>query len=99
MVEFINQNNLLIDRQSGFRSQLSYLTALTHVIKNINSLDVGRITFLVLLDHSKTFDTVHYSIYASNYLERLTSLQLLTDNNASPLRVTRIVPQASYWDK
>ena len=32
MIEFINQYNLLTDRQSDFRSQHSYLTALTDVI-------------------------------------------------------------------
>ena len=62
MVKSINRYNSLTDRQC-FRSQRSYLTALTDVIEDIrNSKNDGRITFLVLLDHSKPFDTVHHSI-------------------------------------
>ena len=63
MIEFINQYNLLSDRQSGFSPRYSFLTAVTDVIVDIrSSVDDGRITFLVLFDHSKTFDTVQHSI-------------------------------------
>ena len=58
IVEFINLYNLLTDR-----SQHSCLIALTDVIEDIrNSLDDLGITFIVSLDHSKAFDTVHHSI-------------------------------------
>lgn len=59
----IYNNNLLTDRQSGFRPQHSCTTALTDVVEKIRSdLDNNRITFLVLLDHSKAFDTVEHNV-------------------------------------
>lgn len=59
---YVNHNNLLTDRQSGFRPKHSCITALSDVTEEIRgNLDDGKITFLVLLDHSKAFDTVHHS--------------------------------------
>lgn len=60
---FINSNNLLTNKQSGFRAGHSCLTALTDVIEGIrNEIDKGHVSLLVLLDHSKAFDTVDHRI-------------------------------------
>lgn len=59
--DYINEHNLLTDRQSGFRLKHSCITALTDVINNIRAnLDNNDISFLVLLDHSKAFDCVDH---------------------------------------
>lgn len=59
----IFDNNLLTDRQSGFRPQHSCTTALTEVIENIRgSLDDNKVAILILLDHSKAFDTVEHQM-------------------------------------
>lgn len=61
--KYVNDNNLLTDRQSGFRSKHSCLTALTDVVEEIRgNLDQNKVSFLVLLDHSKAFDTVEHQI-------------------------------------
>lgn len=60
---YVNENNLLTSRQSGFRPRHSCITALSDVVEDIReNLDEGKLSFLVLLDHSKAFDTVHHSI-------------------------------------
>lgn len=60
---FINSNNLLTSKQSGFRAKHSCLTALTDVVESIREeIDTGHIALLVLLDHSKAFDTVDHTI-------------------------------------
>lgn len=60
---FIMNNNLLTDKQSGFRTRLSCVTALTKVTEDIRyCLDGNQIAFLILLDHSKAFDTVDHNI-------------------------------------
>lgn len=60
---YINEKHLLSDVQSGFRSDHSCTTALVEVSENIRrELDDGKLNFLVLLDHSKAFDTVDHSI-------------------------------------
>lgn len=61
--EYINNFNLLTACQSGFRSKHSCVTALINVSEDIRSeMDVGKINILVLLDHSKAFDTVDHAI-------------------------------------
>lgn len=63
ITQFINNNELLYERQSGFRPGHSCLTALTEVSENIRQeLDDGNIAFLVLLDYSKAFDSVVHQI-------------------------------------
>lgn len=62
MCSFFKENNLLTDRQSGFRSNHSCVSALLDVSENIRrELDDGKLNFLVLLDHSKAFDMVNHS--------------------------------------
>ena len=63
MTQFINNNALLYEKQSGFRPVHSCVTALTEVSENIRQeLDAGKIAFLVLLDYSKAFDSVVHQI-------------------------------------
>lgn len=63
IVTFINSNSLMNCLQSGFRANHSCTTALLKVSEDIRSdLDSNMVSFLVLLDHSKAFDTVDHSI-------------------------------------
>ena len=57
-------NSLLAERLSEFRSQHSYLRALVDVTEEIMCQIDKRHTmsFLLALDHSKAFDTVHHYI-------------------------------------
>ena len=58
--EFLNYNNMLFEKQSGFRSKHSCTTALCDVSEDIRSaLDSNNISILVLLDHTKAFDSLH----------------------------------------
>lgn len=61
--QYINQYKLLTDHQSGFRPNHSCVSALIEVSENIRrKLDDGYLTILVLLDHSKAFDTVNHKL-------------------------------------
>ena len=69
--EYLAKSNLLSDRQSGFLKGRSCITALTDVVENLRTnLDKGMVSFLVLLDHSKAFDTVDHDILLTK-LEKL----------------------------
>lgn len=60
---FLNNNNLLTERQSGFRKKHSCTTALVDVAEDLREeIENDKVSFLVLLDHSKAFDTVDHSI-------------------------------------
>lgn len=55
----LKSRELLCSNQSGFRPNHSCVSALVDVSENIrHSIDDGMISILVLLDHSKAFDTV-----------------------------------------
>lgn len=63
---FLESNSLLSDRQSGFRSGQSCTTALIDVVEDIRKdIDDDMLTFLVLLDHTKAFDSVDSSVLCS----------------------------------
>lgn len=63
ITHYLDTNNLLTDRQSGFRKKHSCITALVDVAEEIRKeVDTGKVTFLVLLDHSKAFDTVDHNL-------------------------------------
>lgn len=63
MSNYINEKCLLTDKQSGFRPNHSCTTALVQVSENLRrELDDGKVSFLVLLDHSNAFNTVDHAI-------------------------------------
>ena len=60
---YLNDHQLLFNKQSGFRTGHSCVSSLISVSEDIRSnIDNGGITFLVLLDHSKAFDSVNHDI-------------------------------------
>lgn len=61
--KYLQDNSLLTDKQSGFRPKHSCVSTLLEVSEELRiNVDDNRISFLVLLDHSKAFDTVEHSI-------------------------------------
>lgn len=62
----IVNNDLLTSQQSGFRPRHSCVTALIDVAEDIRrDIEDGKYNILVLLDHSKAFDTVDHDILCS----------------------------------
>ena len=67
MMNYIDLNNLLSRMQSGFRSGNSCTIALVDVSENVrHAFENGGVNFFVLLDRSKAFDTVDYSMLIRN---------------------------------
>ena len=63
LLHYLNENNLLHKTQSGFRSQHSCETALTHMIDSwLEALDYEQMVGLVLVDFKKAFDLVDHKI-------------------------------------
>lgn len=59
---FLDHENILTSKQSGFRKKNSCITALISVSEDIRkSIDKDYVTFLILLDFSKAFDMVNHS--------------------------------------
>ena len=57
-------NNFLSNRQSGFMKARSCTTALVDLVDDLRSkLDENYIAFLLLLDHTKAFDTADHEIF------------------------------------
>ncbi|XP_059217457.1 uncharacterized protein LOC131994675 [Stomoxys calcitrans] len=68
---FLSFRGLLNDRQSGFRTKRNCSTVLIDVVEELRqNMDNNMVSFLVLLDHSKAFDTVNHDILISK-LDRL----------------------------
>ena len=60
---FLSENNLLFEFQSGFRDKYSTDTCLIHLLDHIrDSNSKGLFTGMVMLDLQKAFDTVDHSI-------------------------------------
>jgi len=60
---YLEKHSLLSDRQSGFRPSRSCTTALLDVTEDIReNIEANKVTFLLLLDHSKAFETVDFII-------------------------------------
>ena len=63
LLSYLNHNDLLHKTQSGFRSQHSCETALTHMIDSwLEAIDNGKMVGLVLVDFKKAFDLVDHKI-------------------------------------
>ena len=59
IMDHLNQNNILIENQHGFRSNHSCVTQLITLTEDISSaLDHQKQIDIILLDLSKAFDTV-----------------------------------------
>lgn len=64
--EFLNINNILPLKQSGFRSGFSCATALADVTDDIiGAIDNNKISVLVLLDYTKAFDMINHQLLFS----------------------------------
>ena len=79
IMDYLNQNNILIENQLGFRSNHPCVTQLITLTEDISfALDHHKQTDIILLDFSKAFDTVphqqlltklrYYGITGSSYL-------------------------------
>ena len=68
--EFLSENKILTQFQSGYRAGHNCVSALIKVSEDIRSeLDRNKITFLTLLDHSKAFDTINHKILCNKLLK------------------------------
>ena len=63
LVDFLNQNNLFYENQSGFRSGFSTDTCLIYLLDLIRgNTSKGQFTGMIMLDLQKAFDTVNHDI-------------------------------------
>src|SRR3984885_8230076 len=63
LIKYLDSNNLLPPRQSGFRKGHSTETLLLHLLADIyNAIDRSQVTLLALYDVSAAFDTVDHDI-------------------------------------
>ena len=63
---FLNENNLLNPKQSGFRTQHSCQTALTLMTEEwLNAMHKGELTGVLMIDLCKAFDLVDHSLLLS----------------------------------
>lgn len=66
ILDYLNNNNLIPEYQSGFRKGYSCVTALSQVTDDIfEALDKDQATVLILLDFTKAFDMVNHEILLS----------------------------------
>ena len=66
LYNFLNDNNILLELQVGFRENFSTTHALRNLTENIRqALDEGKIGHGIFLDLQMTFDTVEHSIILS----------------------------------
>jgi len=63
MTNYLTSNNILTDKQSGFRVGRSCTTPIINIVEDIrDKMDTNNIKFFTLLDYSKAFDTVIHEI-------------------------------------
>lgn len=60
---YLTHNSLLSNLQSGFRSNHSCITALQKISEDLRAnIDSKQISLLILLDHTKAFDSVDHNV-------------------------------------
>jgi len=83
IVSFMDAHNILSEKQSGFRKKRSCTTAVLKITVDIRlQMDRCNITFLTLLDFSKTLDTVNHEIL----LTKLSRLYMFSTSATSFLK-------------
>ena len=66
LTKYVENNNLLPETQSGFRTGYGCVAALTNIVDDIvRGIDNGKLTLLCLLDYSKAFDRMNHRILAA----------------------------------
>nr|CAI5820015.1 unnamed protein product [Callosobruchus analis] len=110
--EYIEGKQILPDVQSGFRRGHSCTTALLKITDDIVSAsDIGEYTIVVLLDFSRAFDTINYSLllkilkyiglsvsaveFFGRYLSNRVQRVILNGDSSEFLSLTSGVPQGS----
>lgn len=69
ITQYVFQNNIVPNSQSGFREQHSTTTALATITDDlIRATDEGKISCLILLDYSKAFDSMDPNILCNKLL-------------------------------
>jgi hypothetical protein len=76
--QYLEENNLIYQYQSGFRKQHSTTTSLIKISDDIKlAKDNHEITFMILLDFSKAFNCIDFDILAIKMYNILISLMTL----------------------
>jgi hypothetical protein len=107
MLKHLDQHNILVDCQYGFRSKRScktQLLTLSHEL--LNNLHTGKQTDLIILDFSKAFDKVPHKLdnygirrnirnWISAFLNNRQQRVVLDDEVSSQMPVISGVPRGS----
>ena len=66
VISFLNRNNIIYEKQFGFRPKYSTNHALIKIVDTItNALDSGKLAAGIFVDFQKAFDTVDHKILIS----------------------------------
>ena len=101
ILKFLQDNNLMESLQSGFRPGHSTATALLKVTDDIfSAIDSSEVSFLILLDYSKAFDTFNHKLLLAKLLSmgfRGTTLDWIGSYLAGRAQKVKSNGQFSDW--